>query len=144
MSQSVNGMEVNQQTQSSHNIQWWYFLLLIKRERESIQHKDVRAGPAVQGDQCQSDLIIMALDNYNPMILHATNSAIDLKRIYVYWRSITISTMHKHPHRSISKMLQSERQLKPKSFHNACKHVAHHNPIILYHEINSAIYLERV
>ena len=69
---SVNGVKVNQrsmiqhhtsQTQSSHNIRW-YFLLLIKRERESIHHKDVRAGPVVQGRQCQSDLIIMALDTH--------------------------------------------------------------------------------
>ena len=39
--------------------------------------------------------------------------------VYVYWSSITISTMQKDPHHcSVSTMLQSEWQLKPKSFHN--------------------------
>ena len=51
--------------------------------------------------------------------------------------------MHKHPHRSVSKILQSERQSNPNSFHDECKRVAHQHLIIL-HEINSAIYLERV
>ena len=81
------------------------------------------------------------------IILHETNSAIYLERVYVYRRSqptpIKISTMHKHPHRSVSKILQSERQSKPNSFHDECKRVAHQHLIIL-HETNSAIYLERV
>ena len=87
------------------------------------------------------------VSHHNPIILHETNSEIHLVRVYVYRRSqptpIKISTTHKHPHRSVSKILQSERQSKPNSFHDECKRVAHQHLIIL-HETNSAIYLERV